>query len=120
MEDELEMKDEPDIIQVENVFYSEPENSEKRLFLAVILQALLDVSKSVRNKRDAVDQDSARAWFFTSVGTTCDNFESVCDMAGVNVNKTRTFAYQVMNAKNKGYLRKRIRNVLRGENGING
>ena len=49
MEDELEMKDEPDIIQVENVFYSEPENSEKRLFLAVILQALLDVSKSVRN-----------------------------------------------------------------------
>ena len=114
------MKDEPDIIQVENVFYSEPENSEKRLFLAVILQALLDVSKSVRNKRDAVDQDAARAWFFASVGTTCDNFESVCDMAGVNVNKTRTFAYQVMNAKNKGYLRKRIRNVLRGENGING
>ena len=41
-------------------------------------------------------------------------------MAGVNVKRTRTFAYQVMNAKNKGYLRKRIRNVLRGENGING
>ena len=41
------MKNEPDIIQIENVFYSEPYNSEKRLFLCVILQALLDVSKNI-------------------------------------------------------------------------
>ena len=36
-------------------------------------------------------------------------------MAGVQPNKARSFAYKVMNASNKDFLRKRIRNVLRGE-----
>ena len=48
-------------------------------------------------------------------GVTCENFETVCDMAGVNSNKTRSFAYKVINTKNNKYLRNRIRSVLRGE-----
>ena len=85
------------------------------MFVSVILQALLDVSKDIITKRDEVDKNSAKAWFFSSVGVTCENFESVCDMAGVNPERTRTFAYKVINADNKFFLRKRIRNVLRGE-----
>ena len=94
------MKDEPDIIQIENIFYSEPHSSEKRLFLSVILQALLDVSKNVATPQDKVNKARAESWFFTSVGVTCENFESVCQMAGVQVTKARSFAYKVMNSSN--------------------
>lgn len=110
------MKKEHDIIQIENVFYSEPENSEKRLFLCVILQALLDVSKNTITSNDKVNKAKAEAWFFTKVGVTCDNFEEVCDMAGVQPEKARSFAYKVIYADNKKYLRNRIRSVLRGDN----
>jgi len=109
------VKKEPDIIQIENIFYSEPINSERRLFLSVILQALLDVSKKIITPQDKVNKSRAESWFFTSVGVTCENFHSVCQMAGVKPNKTRSFAYKVMNASNKDFLRKRIRSVLRGE-----
>ena len=109
------MKDEPDIIQIENIFYSEPHSSEKRLFLSVILQALLDVSKNVVTPQDKVNKSRAESWFFTSVGVTCENFESVCQMAGVQPSKARSFAYQVIRSTDKKFLRKRIRNVLRGE-----
>ena len=39
------MTDEPDIIEIEQLFLSEPESSERQLFLSVILQALLDATK---------------------------------------------------------------------------
>ena len=109
------MKKEPDIIQIENIFYSEPINSERRLFLSVILQALLDVSKKIITPQDKVNKSKAESWFFTSVGVTCENFESVCQMAGVQPSKARSFAYQVIRSTDKNFLRKRIRNVLRGE-----
>ena len=109
------MKKEPDIIQIENIFYSEPINSERRLFLSVILQALLDVSKKIITPQDKVNKARAESWFFTSVGVTCENFESVCQMAGVQPSKARSFAYQVIRSTDKNFLRKRIRNVLRGE-----
>tara|TARA_R100000808_G_C2123671_1_gene134361 strand:+ start:925 stop:1281 length:357 start_codon:yes stop_codon:yes gene_type:complete len=109
------VKKEPDIIQIENVFYSEPENPEKKLFVAVILQALLDLSKNIQTKTDRVNKDRAESWFFTSVGVTCKNFEEVCGMAGVTPSKARSFAYKVMNADDKKFLRKRIRSVLRGD-----
>ena len=91
------MKKEHDIIQIENAFYSEPYNSEKRLFIAVILQALLDVSKKPITTYDKVNRQKAEAWFFADVGVTCENFE------------------KVINTKNNKYLRNRIRSVLRGE-----
>ena len=111
------MKDEPDIIQIENIFYSEPISSERRLFLSVILQALLDVSKKVVTPQDKVNKSRAESWFFTDVGVTCENFKSVCQMAGVNPSKARSFAYKVMHSNDKNFLRKKIRNVLRGEDG---
>jgi len=110
------MKNEPDIIQIENLFYSEPYNSEKRLFLSVILQALLDVSKNVITSNDKVNKARAESWFFAEVGVTFENFETVCGMAGVTPSKARSFAYKVIKADNKKFLRNRIRSVLRGDN----
>ena len=75
------MDEEPDIIQMENLFHSEPQSSEKQLFLAVILQALLDLSKDYKSDKMQHEKDRAKAWFFTEVGVTCKNFETVCDMA---------------------------------------
>ena len=109
------MKNEPDIIQIENLFYSEPYNSEKRLFLSVILQALLDVSKNIVTSGDKVNKARAESWFFAEIGVTCENFEMVCGVAGVEPSRARGFAYKVMKADNKRYLRNRIRSVLRGE-----
>ena len=36
-------------------------------------------------------------------------------MAGVQPDKARSFAYKVIHADNKKYLRNRIRSVLRGD-----
>ena len=44
------------------------------------------------------------------------NFETVCGMAGVTPSKARSFAYKVIRADNKKFLRNRIRSVLRGDN----
>ena len=93
-------------------------NPDRTLNLAIILQALLDMSKPKEpneTNETALQRDQASAWVFASVGVTCENFESVCQMAGVQPAKARSFAYKVLNADNKDFLRKRIRNVLRGE-----
>jgi len=71
----------------------ERENSspERMLFLSVIFQALLDATKEktkVESPRTSVERANARAWFFCSVGVTCDNFEYVCENAGMDVDKT--------------------------------
>ena len=42
---------------------------------------------------------------FSEVGVTCQNFETVCDMAGVQPDKTRSFAYKVIHSDNKKYLK---------------
>ena len=84
--------------------------------MSVILQALLDVSKNVITSNDKVNKARAESWFFAEVGVTCENFETVCGMAGVTPSKARSFAYKVIKADNKKFLRNRIRSVLRGDN----
>ena len=115
----MTMTNEPDIIYVEQLFASEPESSERQLFLSVILQALLDATKEkIPNEkiRTTYDRDRAKAWLLVEVGVTCQNFEDVCGMAGVNPEVTRTFAYQVVNSKQKDSIRKQIKNILGGGN----
>ena len=95
----------------------ERENSspERMLFLSVIFQALLDATKEktrVESSRVSVERQHARAWFFCSVGVTCDNFEYVCENAGMDAQYTRSFAIKVINSKEIKYVRQRIRRVL--------
>ena len=88
---------------------------ERVLFLSVIFQALLDATKEktkVESPRTSVERANARAWFFCSVGVTCDNFEYICESAGMDAQYTRSFAIKVINSKEIKYVRQRIRRVL--------
>ena len=100
------------LTELEKYEYSSPE---KLLFLSVIFQALLDATKEktkVESPRTSVERANARAWFFCSVGVTCDNFEYVCENAGMDAQYTRSFAIKVINSKEIKYVRQRIRRVL--------
>ena len=91
-----------------DVDFNIKESPEKGLFLSVILQALLDAT----NKKSKVHRDRAIAWFFCSVGVTCDNFEQVCDHAGLSPTYTRSFAYKVIHSPDIKYVRQRIKKML--------
>ena len=72
------------ITEIEEENFTSPE---RILFLSVIFQALLDATKEktkVESSRTSVERAHARAWFFCSVGVTCDNFEYVCENAGMD------------------------------------
>ena len=88
---------------------------ERNLYLAVVLQALLDATypTSVSSvSESSVVQSQASAWFFTSTSTELSDFEYVCDMAGLNPNYTRTFAYKIIHSKEITFIRKRINALL--------
>tara|TARA_R100000093_G_scaffold16114_1_gene9197 strand:+ start:80 stop:415 length:336 start_codon:yes stop_codon:yes gene_type:complete len=93
----------------------EESSPEKLLFLSVIFQALLDATKEktkVESSRTSVERANARAWFFCSIGVTCENFEYVCENAGMDAQYTRSFAIKVINSKEIKYVRQKIRRVL--------
>jgi len=93
----------------------EDSSPERMLFMSVIFQALLDATKEktkVESSRTSVERANARAWFFSNVGVTCDNFEYVCENAGMNADYTRSFAIKVIKSKEIKYVRQKIRRVL--------
>ena len=91
-----------------DVEFNNKESSERGLFLSVILQALLDAT----SKKSKVNKDRAISWFFCSVGVTCDNFEQVCQHAGLSPSYTRSFAYKVIHSPDIKYVRQRIKKML--------
>ena len=91
-----------------DVEFNKKESPERGLFLSVILQALLDAT----SKKSKVNKDRAISWFFCSVGVTCDNFEQICQHAGLNPSYTRSFAYKVIHSPDIKYVRQRIKNML--------
>jgi|TARA_R100000656_G_scaffold121570_1_gene96618 hypothetical protein len=105
----MKIKD-PDDIFVDPIILYDQQYPERRLYLAVILQALLDATNS--NIKGLVNNGKAKAWFFCSVGVTCDNFEFVCDQAGVEPGYVRSFAYEVINSNKQGSFRYHIYRML--------
>ena len=91
-----------------DVEFNNKESPERGLFLSVILQALLDAT----SKKSKVNKDRAISWFFCSVGVTCDNFEQVCEHAGLSPSYTRSFAYKVIHSPDLKYVRQRIKKML--------
>jgi len=83
------------------------------LFNGVILQALLDICRD----KDYLDKDKEEAmeWFFSSVVSIKENFESVCDLAGVEVPRVKDFAYRIINSSNKKTIRQQISYYLHEE-----
>ena len=91
-----------------DVEFNNKESPERGLFLSVILQALLDAT----SKKSKVNKDRAISWFVCSVGVTCDNFEQVCQHAGLSPSYTRSFAYKVIHSPDLKYVRQRIKKML--------
>ena len=91
-----------------DVEFNKKESPERGLFLSVILQALLDAT----SKKSKVNKDRAISWFFCRVGVTCDNFEQICQHAGLNPSYTRSFAYKVIHSPDIKYVRQRIKKML--------
>jgi hypothetical protein len=90
-------------------------NAVKTLYLAVILQALLDATKpqyTGEPEQSDIDRRQAKAWFFASVGVTAEDFVEVCDTAGVDPDYTRSFAYKIIETKEIDFIRKRINALL--------
>ena len=53
-------------------------SNERVLFIAVVLQALLDATKpeqSNESKTAIYARERATAWFFAKTGVTCENFK---------------------------------------------
>ena len=88
---------------------------ERNLYLAVILQALLDATHPTATcsvgETQAV-QGQASAWFFASVSREESDFEYVCDMAGLDPSYTRSFAHKIIRSKEITFIRKRINALL--------
>ena len=95
-------------IFVDPIVQFEREEPERRLYLAVMLQALLDAT----NVSNIVVKDKAIGWFFCSIGVTCDNFEFICDNANIEAGKVRSFAYEAINSKQKSNFRYRVYQLL--------
>jgi len=78
------------------------------LFNGVIVQALIDVC----NDKSSKEKEEATVWFFSSVVSVIDNFETVCDLASVNPVRVRSFAIRILESENKSKLRKHMSFLL--------
>ena len=99
----MKIKD-PDDIFIDPIIQFDQKHPDRRLYLAVILRALLDATQ---NKNDLYKK-RAKAWFQCSVGVTCNNFEFICDHAGVEPGYVRSFAYEVINSEDPRSFRYKI------------
>ena len=122
------MKNDDTDIFVDPIVQYDQKHPDRRLYLAVIFQALLDATsplkklnrnkirgKKLRKDRERakkLNKDRAMAWFFCSVGVTCDNFEFICDHAGIEPGYVRSFACEVINSKEQGKFRYKIYRIL--------
>jgi len=110
-----EEEDEKFLLSVELLLENQKTNPERVLFLSVILQALLDATKPETLKEpeeEKLARRSAQAWFFASVGVTAQDFNDICDFAGIAPVSMRSFAFKVLRSKEVTYIRKRINTVL--------
>jgi hypothetical protein len=97
-----------EVLFIDPIVQFDREVPERRLYLAIILQALLDAT----NKTNVIIRDKAHAWFFCSIGVTCDNFEFICDGANIEADSVRGFAYEVIHSEQKTNFRYQIYKVL--------
>ena len=90
-------------------------DGERSLYIAVILQALLDLSKPQTKNEDSSIQlyrDQAHTWIFKEVGVTCEDFEEICYYAGLTPSMVRSFASNVINSEDTANVRRKFQTLL--------
>ena len=91
--------------------------NERRLWGAVLLQALLDASRPTKPRETSeirVIRSQALSLFSCSVGVTADHFDDMCHLAGFDPFKFRAQAWAVIRSGNP-IIRKRLSSILSGE-----
>jgi hypothetical protein len=87
----------------------------KKLYTAVIFQAILDLIKPENIQEHSsikLHRNQAHAWVFTPIGVTCENFEDICAMAGLEPVMVRTFTLNVIKSGDSDEVRRKINSVL--------
>ncbi len=88
-------------------------SAERTLFLAVILQALLDATQ-----KDTQDLESHKykresiLWFTTSSGKRKEDFEYICELADIEPNYMRRVAMEILTSKRTNFVRNHINALL--------
>ena len=104
-----------DDVNFESLYEATDKDPFKSLYLAVIFQAILDLIKSKdiqENSSIKLQRDQAHAWVFSSVGVTCENFEDICALAGLEPVMVRTFTLNAIKSGDSDEVRRKIYNVL--------
>ena len=110
----MNLQDLDNILELQSETFT---NSENVLFLSVIYQALLDATEpKVENERTSITsiRKQATSWFFASIGVTCQDFEFICDNAGLRPSMVREFAAYVINSDDKGKARNKLNLIWKG------
>ena len=99
----------------ESLYDMTNKDGEVSLYLAVILQALLDITKpKIKDESKEIKRyrDQAHAWIFSSVGVTCEEFKTICYYAGLEPEKVRSFAYEVTQSGDTENVRRRFSSLI--------
>ena len=110
----MNLQDLDNILELQSETFT---NSENVLFLSVIYQALLDATEpKVENERTSITsiRKQATSWFFASIGVTSQDFEFICDNAGLRPSMVREFAAYVINSDDKGKARNKLNLIWKG------
>ena len=106
-------KDYEDFLQQTETNFISSTSAERSLFLAVILQALLDATQkdtqdleSHKYKREAI------LWFTTINGKRKEDFEYICDLAEIEPNYMRRVAMEILTSKRTNFVRNHINALL--------
>ena len=112
----MNLQDLNNILQLQSKAFT---NSENTLFLSVIYQALLDATEpKVEEERTSITsiRKQATSWFFASIGVTCEDFEFICDHAGLRPSMVREFAAYVINSGDGDEARSKLNLIWKGAN----
>ncbi len=110
----MNLQDLDNILELQSKAFT---NSENTLFLSVIYQALLDATEpKVEEERTSITsiRKQATSWFFASIGVTCEDFEFICDHAGLKPSMVREFAAYVINSGDGDEARSKLNLIWKG------
>jgi hypothetical protein len=109
----MNQKDLDNILEIHN---DTKKYSDRVLFLSVVFQAILDATKPKTNEESTsitMLRDEATSWFFASIGVTSQNFQFICDYAGLKPKRVREFVSYVINSKNPEEIRSKLNSILK-------
>ena len=102
-------------VDFESLYDTAQKDPIKSLHLAVIFQAILDLTKPEdihESSSIRIQRDQAHGWVFSCVGVTCDNFEDTCLLAGLKPTMVRTFTFNAIKSGDTNDIRRKINNLL--------